>query len=241
MALTKEEFERLRQNENMRQFLDFVSASESTEKYGYQHGFNNNFISDLKTHPRVLYSFPQTDGTKNKTGAAGRYQITIGTYDDIRKRYGLPDDFSPQNQDYIAIAKINDKGAIDDVLNADWESAIKKTGSVWASFPTSPYKQKHRDWGFVNNFFNKNYKPAQYLHREPIKPPPEPSYLERQKFADDFLNNEIKRIDELKKQYITQKNPMQLSNMGLSNFGLNNLKLDMRFDWVDDYLDELMK
>ncbi|ENW7402667.1 glycoside hydrolase family 104 protein, partial [Neisseria gonorrhoeae] len=47
------------------------------------------------------------------------------------------------------------KGAMEAILNGDYEQAVMKLGGIWASFPTAPneYRQHKRSWGFVHNFF----------------------------------------------------------------------------------------
>jgi hypothetical protein len=49
-----------------------------------------------------------------------------------------------------AIALISGRGALDDVLNGNYQSAIGKLGSEWASLPSSKYKQGKRSWEFAN-------------------------------------------------------------------------------------------
>lgn len=54
-------------------------------------------FSDYSKHPNIR-GFRSSHGYST---AAGRYQITKSTWDDLRKRYSLPD-FSPDNQDRAA-------------------------------------------------------------------------------------------------------------------------------------------
>jgi muramidase (phage lysozyme) len=136
------------QNPNMRKFLDFIAQAEGV-KHGYNTMFGNERFGNLGAHPNVKKAFRQTDGKTNYTTAAGRYQFLKGTWDNLANQYGFKD-FSPRAQDLGAIALISGRGALDDVLNGNYQSAIGKLGSEWASLPSSKYKQGKRSWEFAN-------------------------------------------------------------------------------------------
>ena len=53
---------------------------------GYNTIFGNERSDDLKAHPNVKKEFTQTDGKKNSTTAAGRYQFLKGTWDSVSFR-----------------------------------------------------------------------------------------------------------------------------------------------------------
>lgn len=136
------------ENENVRKFLDLIAAAEGVQ-HGYRTGFGNTEIEDLSDHPRELKSFTQTDGKKNLTSAAGRYQFIRPTWDALAKKLDL-EDFGEQAQDIGALELIRGRRALDDVLEGRFEEAIKKVGAEWASLPSSPYKQNKRSWDWVN-------------------------------------------------------------------------------------------
>ncbi len=72
----------------------------------------------------------------------GRYQMKQVDVDDMRARYDKKiDDFSPESQDRIAVAKMQYRGVTEALDNGDIRSAIKKGGQEWASLPGSPYGQ----------------------------------------------------------------------------------------------------
>ena len=146
-------------NPNMRKMLNLIASSEGV-KHGYNTLFGNQQFSNLGTHPNVRKAFKQTDGTTNYTTAAGRYQFLNGTWNNLAKQYGFRD-FSPQSQDLGAIALIAGRGALDDVLNGRWESAIGKLGKEWASLPSSTYKQGKRSWDFVNKHLGSSIQQQQ--------------------------------------------------------------------------------
>ena len=141
---TRQELQRILNDPNARKMLDILAKAEGV-KHGYNTIFGNERFNDLSQHPNVLKSFTQTDGVKNGTTAAGRYQFLKRTWDGLAKQYGL-NDFSPQNQDIGALALMAQKGALDNVLKGDFSGAVKKLGSTWASLPSSPYAQPRRSY-----------------------------------------------------------------------------------------------
>lgn len=141
---TRQELQRILNDPNARKMLDILAKAEGV-KHGYNTIFGNERFNDLSRHPNVLKSFTQTDGVKNGTTAAGRYQFLKRTWDGLSKQYGL-NDFSPQNQDIGALALMAQKGALDNVLQGDFSGAVKKLGGTWASLPSSPYAQPRRSY-----------------------------------------------------------------------------------------------
>lgn len=146
-------------NPNMRKMLNLIASSEGV-KHGYNTLFGNQQFNNLGAHPNVRKAFKQTDGATNYTTAAGRYQFLNSTWNNLAKQYGFRD-FSPRSQDLGAIALIASRGALDDVLQGNWQSAIGKLGKEWASLPSSTYKQGKRSWDFVNKHLGSNIQPQQ--------------------------------------------------------------------------------
>lgn len=146
-------------NPNVRKYLDFIAQAEGV-KHGYNTIFGNERLSNLSAHPNIRKQFKQTDGKVNITTAAGRYQFLNSTWSNLAKQYGFRD-FSPKAQDMGAIALIAQRGALDDVLNGNWQSAIQKTGKEWASLPSSTYKQGKRSWDFANKVLGGDIQPQQ--------------------------------------------------------------------------------
>ncbi|ENU45347.1 glycoside hydrolase family 104 protein [Acinetobacter nosocomialis] len=145
---TRQQLMQLMNNPNARKMLDLIAATEGV-KYGYNTLFGNQRIDDLSWHPNVKKPFTQTDGQVKYTTAAGRYQFLKDTWDGVARQYGLKD-FSPQSQDLGALALLAQNGALPYVLKGDFNTAIKKSGSTWASLPTSPYAQNKRSWDFID-------------------------------------------------------------------------------------------
>lgn len=160
---TRQELEKALSNPNVRKMLDVIANAEGV-KHGYNTIFGNERSDDLKAHPNVKKEFTQTDGKKNSTTAAGRYQFLKGTWDKVSKKYGLTD-FSPENQDLAAVALILGRGALGDVIKGDFTKAVGKLGSEWASLPSSNYAQPKKSWKDIQSMVGEikppNRKPAQ--------------------------------------------------------------------------------
>jgi tetratricopeptide (TPR) repeat protein len=127
--------------QNLQKFLDFLGKAEGAD---YNVIVGGKTFQDFSRHPGVV-------GLRTKEGpstAAGKYQITQTTYNDIAPKLGIKD-FSPESQDRIAIELIRQKGAFEDVQKGDFRSAIDKLGATWASLPSSPYTQPKRSWEFA--------------------------------------------------------------------------------------------
>lgn len=132
-------------NPNVRKFLDFISKAEGTDKYGYHTQVGNTQIAQLDQHPKQS-TVTTADGSSN---AAGRYQFIGSTWDEQSRKHGLTD-FGAVNQDRAAVGLIKDNGAYEDVAKGDFGVAINKLGGVWASFPSSKYKQPKKSWEWAS-------------------------------------------------------------------------------------------
>lgn len=151
---TRQQIEQALNNPNVRKMLNLIAATEGV-KHGYNTLFGNQRIDNLGSHPNIRKAFKQTDGKTNYTTAAGRYQFLNGTWNNLARRYGFTD-FSARNQDLGAVALIAGRGALNDVLNGNWQSAVGKLGKEWASLPSSTYAQNKRGWDFVNKHLGSN-------------------------------------------------------------------------------------
>ncbi len=141
-----------RNNANAQKFLRMLAMAEGTMKKGvanpYQVGFGGVSIGDLSRHPGTASEFRQTDGKVSRTTAAGAYQFIKPTWDALQRKLGLPD-FSPRSQDLAALQLIREAGALNDVLQGNFDRAVAKTGRIWASLPSSPYAQPRKSAAFV--------------------------------------------------------------------------------------------
>lgn len=149
---TRAELERHLQHPNVRKMLDLIAHSEGVD-HGYHTMFGNTRLNDLSKHPGVAKRFNQTDGKANTSTAAGRYQFLKRTWSGLANKYGLSD-FSERNQDIAALALIAEKGQLQNVLNGNLREAVGKLGGIWASLPSSNYKQPKHSWATIDEFLN---------------------------------------------------------------------------------------
>ncbi|HFE9764557.1 glycoside hydrolase family 24 protein [Acinetobacter baumannii] len=162
-----QKYMQLLNNPNARRMLDLIASAEGV-KHGYNTLFGNQRFDDLSGHPNIRKAFTQTDGKKNYTTAAGRYQFLNDTWNGLSRQFGLRD-FSPQSQDIGAIALLDQIGALPYVLKGDFGTAIKKSGGTWASLPSSNYAQNKRSWDFINKQLGSDYQPeSRYLNQQQI-------------------------------------------------------------------------
>lgn len=216
---TRQELEKALSNPNVRKMLDVIANAEGV-KHGYNTIFGNERSDDLKAHPNVKKEFTQTDGKKNSTTAAGRYQFLKGTWDRVSKRYGL-NDFSPKNQDLAAVALILGRGALGDVIKGDFTKAIGKLGGEWASLPSSPYAQPKKSWKDIQNMVGEikppNRKPAQNRINQLVAAYDKQTKANTSKGRVDPQQRK-NRVDSLLAAYDKQNHEQQVQRGGLPDF-----------------------
>ncbi|NTE96672.1 glycoside hydrolase family 104 protein [Agrobacterium tumefaciens] len=126
---------------NVLAFLDAISFSEGTNKFGDQDGYNvivgGSTFTSYADHPRKLIPLPKLG---IKSTAAGRYQLLSRYWDAYSKQLGLKD-FSPINQDRVALQQIKERRALDDIKAGRFADAVAKCKNIWASFPGAGYGQ----------------------------------------------------------------------------------------------------
>lgn len=164
-SYSRAELEALLGNPNVRKMLDLISYAEGTQANGYYTTFGGGRQSSLATHENRRKSFKQTDGKSNTSSAAGRYQFLKGTWDGLAKQYGLKD-FGERSQDIGALALIAQKGQLERVVAGDIKGAVSNLGSVWASLPSSTYKQGKRSWDAVDRFLSGSNPATQQAYQE---------------------------------------------------------------------------
>jgi len=90
---------------NSQALLDAISAAEGTGG-DYNIIVGGQRFESYSQHPNVV-GFVSKDGKKST--AAGKYQITKQTWDDLQKKYPDLTDFSPENQDKAAFYLATDR------------------------------------------------------------------------------------------------------------------------------------
>ena len=106
-------------------FLATLADRESGGRYDVIVG--GETFDDFSQHPDVYVS-------KLNSTAAGGYQFTNETWNEVSKALNLSD-FSPHAQDLGAIYLLNKLGAVDALLNGNLNEAIFLTGKRWDAFP----------------------------------------------------------------------------------------------------------
>ena len=125
---------------NAKAFLHMIRVGEGTaDEDGYRRHFGGSHFDSYTDHPRKIITAGRG---KNQyaSSAAGAYQFLTRTWDGLVKQYGF-NDFSPKNQDIAALALIDGRKALDDVIAGRFDEAVCKCAREWASLPGSPYGQ----------------------------------------------------------------------------------------------------
>lgn len=124
---------------NVKAFLRAIRLGEGTaDEGGYQRIVGGDQFTTFDDHPRQRVWIERY---KVWSTAAGAYQIIVPTWDGLVEKYGFKD-FSPLTQDLAAVALIKGRGALQDVIEGRFTTAVEKCGKEWASLPGSPYGQR---------------------------------------------------------------------------------------------------
>lgn len=130
-------------NNNRQAFLNMLAWSEGTDNgrqptanHGYDVIVGGLLFTDYSDHPRKLVTL----SPKLKSTAAGRYQLLSKYWDAYRAQLGLKD-FSPINQDAVALQQIKERKALSDIDAGNITTAIQKCSNIWASLPGAGYGQ----------------------------------------------------------------------------------------------------
>jgi len=97
--------------------------------------------------------------------AAGAYQFTRPTWNGLSGRdssgkpasnpkWGYLPDFSIASQDQAAIRLLQEIGALDEIVNGNFDAAVKIAGKKWASLPGAVAKQNQRSKEWVLARYN---------------------------------------------------------------------------------------
>ena len=140
---------RIATTRNLAAFLDMIAHSEGTAGKG-DDGYNvivgGKLFDTYADHPRVLVHLrPGLAST-----AAGRYQLLERFFDSYKAQLDLAD-FSPANQDLIALRQIKECGALEDVKAG--QTAVRSCARIWASLPGSPYGQRTNEMEALQDIY----------------------------------------------------------------------------------------
>ncbi|HEM6735050.1 TPA: glycoside hydrolase family 104 protein [Citrobacter amalonaticus] len=142
-------------NPQRKAFLDMLAWSEGTDNglqptknHGYDVIVGGSLFTDYADHPRKLITL----NPRLKSTAAGRYQLLARYWDAYRKQLGL-NDFSPANQDAVALQQIKERGALPLIDRGDIRQAIDRCSNIWASLPGAGYGQfEHKADALIAKF-----------------------------------------------------------------------------------------
>lgn len=132
-------------DKNVFAFDCVVAAGESheTEEWSWRvryHPEKRTLVPDLYGgHPRIFEPTPAGE----LSSAFGRYQVTWTTWKWIIDTYGLPNSISVWNQKCVFVALLNECGALQHVIDGEFEEALQRAGRWWASLPTSTLDDGH--------------------------------------------------------------------------------------------------
>lgn len=145
---SKSYYEGLLRDPNVQRALSVIRQAEHSRntKDPYRTAVTNKPINDLSWHPGKAYKFNKKG---DKSTASGAYQFLKGTWNEIAKAVGI-EDFTPRSQDIAAVARIDWRGGLDNVLAADFDGFVNAVKNEWASFPGGKYNQSKRSWSFMN-------------------------------------------------------------------------------------------
>lgn len=134
-------------------FLDTIAWAETgtPEEEGYRKIVFGGKFNSFKTHP-LIKNCGLIRGKRICSTAAGRYQMMDFNWPKLKRRLRLKD-FSPRSQDKMALALINEKGALPDIEAGRFEIAAKKIGGVWASFPHNSYRQNPKSMARLKSYY----------------------------------------------------------------------------------------
>lgn len=121
------------EGDRVKAFLDTIAAAEGTAAAdGYYTQYTGTKFASFTDHPREMRC-GRRYGKKLCSDAAGRYQFLSTTWDRFAKKFGVKD-FSPENQDLMAIELIRERGALGDIEAGQLEPAVRKLAYIWPSF-----------------------------------------------------------------------------------------------------------
>lgn len=147
---------------NVSAFLDMISFSEGTARYGKDDGYNvlvgGKLFTSYADHPDIVVDL----GHGLKSTAAGRYQVLYRYWRVYKDQLDLPD-FSPESQDRVALQLIRECHAMDYVEKGLIKEAIHLCKSRWASLPGAGYSQHENKLDVLLEAYHKarvKYAPA---------------------------------------------------------------------------------
>lgn len=139
--------------DNVHGFLHAIRLGEGTsDDAGYNRIVGGQTFTDMSTHPNVRVFIPKYNVWST---AAGAYQITHPTWLGLVAQYEFTD-FSPEQQDEMAVALIAGRKALDFVKSGDLQAAVTACNPEWASLPGSTAGQRTEAYANVQQAYLDN-------------------------------------------------------------------------------------
>jgi muramidase (phage lysozyme) len=123
-------------NVNVQAFLKLLRYCEHRREDDgvYYVVYGGARFTDTKEHPHIIVYDKSDTAKKHPHTPAGAYQITFATWSSAKK-LGVVSDFTPAQQDKLAVWIIAYQDALDDVKAGNLEAAYAKLKGQWSSLP----------------------------------------------------------------------------------------------------------
>ena len=135
--------------------IRYAEGADYDRLFGWFENKSRVFDPDTQVgHPRSTYT---SRGGHYTSSAAGAYQAMPNTWAEEVGKGTITNDFTPDNQDKFALARLKFRGLLDEVQAGDtsWIDS-SEMGREWASFPNSPYGQpSHSSSNLRSYYFEK--------------------------------------------------------------------------------------
>lgn len=147
-------------------FLEAIAWAEGTAgMHGYRYLFGSThkaprLIQNFDDHPRLLTTFINTQGIRQRTSAAGKYQFIAPTWDGLAATNPELKSFAPIYQDHAAYLLLSQCGALADLLENNLTAAIGRASRKWASLPNAPFPQPRRTLSSFLDHYEQYLKPV---------------------------------------------------------------------------------
>lgn len=149
--LNAETLDTLFANPNVQNMAELIGKYESNNQYDINVGGAKIDISDGSKHPRQF----DVETKEGKSSAAGRYQITSTTFDDIISQNPQAEitDFSPTSQNRAFVLLLQRRKALEPVLKGDYTTAVELLANEFASLPSAKTSQPRKGYDEVERDF----------------------------------------------------------------------------------------
>ncbi len=180
--LNAETLDTLFANPNVQNMAELIGKYESNNQYDINVGGAKIDISDGSKHPRQF----DVKTKEGKSSAAGRYQITSTTFDDITSQNPQAEitDFSPTSQNRAFVLLLQRRKALEPVLKGDYTTAVELLANEFASLPSAKTSQPKKGYDEVERDFA-FYKRPKTVPRELAGdlPPVTPDQIKNANFS----------------------------------------------------------